>query len=113
MGLLGWFASAFANFFSTAVAQFTATKLVLIAIFTLVLPVVLNNLIYDLVVSMLNSIDPYMQQIQANMGASSTVSVAGIGAWAVSLFRIPECVAVLMSAVSIRLSLSLIPFLKV
>ena len=93
--------------FADASLRFVAFKVVLATFFISVLPVVLNNLIYELLeisLSLVGSITPPNLQ--------TVLSYDGLTGWLLATLRIPEALSVVLSAVSYRLTLNMIPFVR-
>lgn len=97
-----------AQLLTSSVARFIALKVLLMAICCLVLPVVLNNLFYDILETFIN-----VAQDNVNLGTTSSIRYAltGVGAYWGSLLRLPECLSIILSACAVRLTLRLVRLL--
>lgn len=98
-----------AKLFSDNVLRFVATKALMTTFFIVVLPIVLNNFIYDI----MNTTFTWMQSNSDTTAVDPSLTYDGLIAWFVSILRIPECLAVIISALSMRLALRHIPFIRV
>lgn len=104
---LAW---VFGKFVSDKVLAFVAQKALAIAIVTVVLPIVLNNLIYDLlemVVSIVNS------SLAESSLESASIGVTGVASWLFQKCKIGESFSVIISAISVRAALNMIPFVRI
>lgn len=107
MGGLGVLAGLIAKILADNSLRFLALKTVLSTLFILVLPVVINNIIYrllEIAFSLVLDID--VPSIQTSF------SFSGLAGWFVAVLRLPEAVSVVLSAVSYRIAINSIPFLK-
>lgn len=110
--LVAWLASACSSvlvqMFSAGAARYIAGKLMLTALFVVVLPVVLNNFMWDFInmsMEMVNSSTP------AN-GFNGGMSYSGLAAHYIRLLKVPECMSVMVSALSLRATLAFIPLIR-
>lgn len=103
--LLVFLGSATARFIAEKVFLFIAIKAALLFLFTIVLPIVLNNFIAD--------------QLQASLGYMNTLTLAaydgtmsfsGLMGWLLDIFNIPECLSILLSAIQLHITLRFLPF---
>lgn len=92
------------------VLRFIAMKLLVGTIFLVIVPILLNNVLYDF-------LEIVLQVASENSPAAGSVDghmvFSGFAAWLVTGFKIPECVSVIGGALLMRLTLSMIPFLRV
>ena len=108
---LAWLGSlltgAVAKFIADRVLLWVAVKGLLVLLFTVILPIVLNNFLYDM-------IEIGSNLMTANAGdvssMSSTMEFTGLLAWLSDCFNLPECLSVLVGALLLRVTLSSIPF---
>lgn len=88
--------------------RFIATKTLLATLFIVVLPIVLNNFVYELV--------SYALDMASSVDSSSlpdlTLSFTGLAGWFASNLYLPDALSVVISAVSVRVFLNHIPFLR-
>ena len=97
-----WFAAGVAN----KVLTYGALKILLTGLMFFALPVVLNTFIYKFIAMSLDMIN----NATDGSGVSGIMQFSGFMAWLLECFRIPECIAVFVSALQIRLILKMIPF---
>lgn len=111
--LVAWLLSAFSSVlvqvFGAGVARFLASKLLLTGFFVVVLPLILNNFIYDLIAMAMEMVNN-----SATTGGSfnGSMTYSGLAAHYIRLLCLPECMAVFVSALCLRVTLKLIPFIK-
>jgi hypothetical protein len=87
------------------VAQSVINKAILVGLFTLVLPVVLNNLLYFL----LNKIMMFVNaNVSVGSGDAITYQFTGLGAYIANEMYLPTCVGMFLSAISLRFALRFI-----
>jgi hypothetical protein len=91
------------NFFSN---HFGATKVVLYALFVLILPIVIWNVFVEITEAVLELLASYFSGINLPFG-NLTLPVARFGAlavWMVANLRIPEALTALISGLTIRIT---------
>jgi len=101
--------SAFGKIFSDKVISWVAWKALLVLMCFTLLPLMLNNFLYDIIEIVMN-----FASGQAG-GASSlngAMNFSGFGGWLIEMFRLPECLSVLISALVLRIALSMVPFVR-
>ncbi len=106
--LFAFLASATAKVLIDRILFFLALKAILTFLFIIIIPIVLNNLLGSLMTSMMNVVDTVAVE---NGVINGGMSFSGVAAWLIDCFRISGCLSVLTSAMQLRLSLSLIPFI--
>ena len=95
--------SALLNFFTN---HFNATKVILYALFTLVLPIVIWNVFVEIAEFTLGLLNSYLSGINPALG-NLILPVAQFGAlavWMVSQLRIPEAITALVSGLTIKIT---------
>jgi hypothetical protein len=100
--------SAIANIINFFAKHFLATKIILSTLMIVILPIVLWNLVYDLmgvVFSIVQSLLPPNVQL--------SLQPLSFACWFLSTFKIPEALSVVISASITRMTLSMIPFIGV
>lgn len=99
-----------AKIFSDNVLKFVAEKVLLTSLFVLVLPIVLNNFMYDII----DMIFTYMSSNTGttNLSLNGSQTFTGMAGYLIAMMKIPECLSVLMSALIFKLILRHIPFLR-
>jgi hypothetical protein len=108
--VIGFLGSLVTKTFADKVLGWLAMKALLIFLFVTVVPLILNNFAYDIIEIVMNFAGT------SAAGASSlngTMSFAGLGGWLLSVFKVPEALSVLVSALVLRVTLSMIPFIGV
>lgn len=106
--LLGMLGALFAKFLTIDMAKFLATKALLYSLFTLVLPVVL----YNVFTTILSEVMQYINDTVAASGMSSTIfELTGFAGWIAETMNLSGSLSIFFSAVALRYTLSLIPFL--
>lgn len=100
-------AVALGRWFLEKALMFLALKALLTALFIIVLPIVLNNLIHEFMQISIDHLNANANGINAYSGM---LSATGFLAWLFECFKIPECIAVLVSALQLHLVLKMIPF---
>lgn len=101
-------AQLIAKIFSDNVLRWVATKALLLAFFTIVLPIVLNNFLYDI----MDLVFTYVQNNYGTSDLNGAISFTGLAAWLITVTRLNECVSVVTGGYLLRLSLRHIPFLR-
>ena len=108
-GVLAWLSGFAANLFSNDVVQFIALKVVLYTLFVTILPIVLNNVfksIIDGMISIANS---------ATVGGgapSMVIEFTGAAAALIQIVGLPFAFSVIIAACAFKLTLRMIPFLR-
>lgn len=91
-------------------ARYLATKAVLTTLFVVVLPVVLNNFVYGLLEIAIEYATTLNGQAQ-NL-PQIVLQLTGLAGWFFANLYLPDALSVVLSAVSIRVFLNHIPFLR-
>lgn len=99
-----------AKIFTDKVIGWVALKIILIGLFTLVLPLILNNFLYDIIEIFLNFAGNTSSSASTLNGS---MSFSGFGAWLIECFKISECISVVVSALLLRQALSMIPMIRI
>lgn len=101
--------SMFAKIFADKVLGWVALKLLLIFLFTIIVPIVLNNFLYDIMEIFMN----FANNQIGNQGiVNGAMTFSGFSAWLITVFRLPECLAVIISAMQLRVILTTIPLVR-
>lgn len=97
-----------ARLIGDSVIRWLAFKALMVLLIVTVLPIVLNNFLYEIIQTIFDI-------VSANTGSSSgqVLSYSGLTAWFIQVLKLPECLSVLMAALSVRVALRLIPFVRV
>ncbi len=109
--LASWLGAVFGKLFSFGASHFLATKIILTTLFITVLPIVIYNLIWD-ITSEVYSI------ISSNLDTSSLLSqtvfnFTDLAGYLIVALKIDQAFSVVISAVALRFTLKLIPFVRV
>lgn len=107
--LIMFIGSLVARVFADKVVGWIAMKAVLCFLFITVVPLVLNNFLYDIIKIMM---DFATGQSAGASALNGGMSFTGFLAWLLEVFRIPEAIALLVSALVLRVTLSMIPFVR-
>ncbi len=106
--MAGLFSILIGKILTDNLLRFAATKTLLATLFIVVLPVVLNNFVYSLL--------EYAFNLAGTVNPSSlpslTLSFTGLAGWFFSNLYLPDALSVVLSAVSVRVFLDHIPFLR-
>lgn len=110
MGVGALFGVLLTKLLSDNLARYIATKAVLITLFVGVLPVILNNFVY----SLLQIAMDYASNLngQADSLPQIALQLTGLAGWFFSNLYLPDALSVIFSAISIRVFLNHIPFLR-
>lgn len=104
--LFTWGGSLFSRFLSDTALKFAALKAMFYSFVTVTLPVVLKNLFTWLFGVLTSQLD----QLDFGSMSSAVIEFTGVAAWFAVHLRFLDCLAVLVTALTIRLILNFIPF---
>lgn len=107
-GIVGVAGSFLSKYILTAVAVFTALKVLLTGIFVLVLPIVINNFIVSMIDTSTQIADSYYQS--GSMLGEPLIQATGFFAWVCNVMQVPAVLAVMITAMQVHLMLRVIPF---
>lgn len=109
--ILTFFASGLAKVFADKIIGYLAMKALLVFLFLVAVPILLNNFLYDIIEIVMNFAS---SQATANGAASlnGSLSFTGFGAYLIDCFQLPQALSVMVSALILRLCLSMIPFIR-
>lgn len=105
--ILGWLATAFGKKVLTSVAFFLALKLLLSTLFIIVLPIVLNNVIFGMMETATSYLSTHAPDSTVYNGLHQ---MSGIGAWLLDCLKVPDALAYLVACLQLHLILKMIPF---
>ncbi len=94
------------------VTIFGGWKTFILGLVMAALAVIIHNVLIGLVENLLQSAVTQVQG-QSVSGGSYTLSLSGVAAYIAILLKLPECLSITMSCVSVRVMLKAIPFVKV
>jgi len=105
-----WLSSIFASLFSFMTSHFLATKIILTTLFITVLPIVIYNLIYDITSEIYSIISSNL----SSFNISQTVySFTGLAGYLIVVLKLDQAFSVVISAIALRFTLRLIPFIRI
>lgn len=96
-----------AKIFTSQVLLWGSLKILLISIFTVVVPTVIHKLITKYLV---DAVSIFAGSVGTQ--SSITVDLIGMGGYLASEVGLPECFSILMSAIVLKLTLRFIPFVR-
>lgn len=103
---LGFIGSSVAKMLADRVLFFLALKALLLGLFLVVMPIVLNNIIGSLMGEAL----AYFQSKPVDGSWGGIQQFTGLFGWLVDCFQIPAAFSVFVSALQLRVLLRMIPF---
>lgn len=107
--IVAFFATSFGKMLVDRLLLFLAIKTLLTALFVIVFPIVLNNFFHSMIEIVIN----IAQTQSANGGTlDGGMDFSGFAAYLMDCFRVSECISILISAIQLRLALSMIPFVN-
>ena len=110
IGILSFFGSALAKIFADKVIGFFAMKAILTLLFLVAVPILLNNFLYDIIEIIMNFAS---SQVSSSGGSlNGSMSFTGFMAFLIDCFQLPQALSVMVSALVLRLCLSMIPFIR-
>ena len=89
--------------------RFIATKALLVTLFVVVLPIILNNFVYELLSLAMSAVNDFSTYGDLPPLVAQFTGLAG---WFLQVLRIPDAFSVVISALSVRVFLDHIPFLR-
>lgn len=109
IGLIIALGSMLTKYVSVEVLRFVAMRALLLSLVVVILPIVMENFL----TAMFASSVELMQGAVGDTAFSGIIPLTGVFGWVASLLKLQECLAVILSAVSMRFALNLIPFVRV
>ena len=106
VGIASLFGPIVAKFFTARVLFWGALKIFILGLFTTVLPTIIYKFITKYMIDCLNI---FVDKTGSSCGSSLTIDLVGVGAYLAGQTGIPECLAILMSAVVLKFTLKMIP----
>lgn len=104
---IGWLG---AKILSDGLLKWIAMKAILLVLFVVILPIVINNLMYDVIEIMFNFV---LGKIGSLELGETVQNVTGVAGWLIVNCKISESLSVILGAVAMRMSLNMIPFVRV
>lgn len=111
--MIAWLAGLAATFFTASVARWLAWKFVMLTLFGVVLPIVVSNIIYKILekaIALASS--SATTAIAEGQVAPISVQLTGLAGWLGSVLKLPEAFGLLMGAVILKITLGMIPFVR-
>ena len=109
VGLLGALFTFFARYLTVEILKMLAFKAMLLTFAIIILPAVIENFMVYL-------FDGFMGIASAQLQGQTfqgVITISGVFGWVATTLKIPEGLAILLSAVTTRYALNLIPFVNV
>lgn len=107
--ILSYLGSSMAAIFADKILGWIALKAVLVFLFIIVVPLLLNNFMYDIIKIMM---DFSSSQASGAASLNGAMTFSGFAAWLMECFRIPEAIAIMVSALALRSILLMVPFVR-
>lgn len=107
--ILTYLGSSLASIFADKILGWIALKAILVFLFITIVPLLLNNFLYSIIQIMMDFANGQSAGANAFNGG---MSFTGFLAWLLQCFKIPEVLSVFVSALVLRLTLSMIPFVR-
>lgn len=104
-------ASLFGKIFSFGASHFLATKIILTTLFITILPIVIYNLIYDLTEELFNIVSSNLDT--SNVLSQTLFSFTDLAGYLIVAMKIDQAFSVVVSAIALKFTLRLIPFVRV
>lgn len=101
-------AGLFITLFNFLLNNLSVFKVVLITLFTTVLPVVFYNAQIMLYEGLLNALSSLLDSVGLPSSFSLTLSYSGLAGWLLCVFRIPEALSLIATIESYRLTIKYI-----
>lgn len=101
---------AIGKVFADNLLRWIAFKALFAFLFIVVLPILFNNIIYDIIEIMFNFVNSKIGGL--GLGVQSQ-TVTGVAGWLILQCKIGESMSVILGAVAARMSLNMIPFVRV
>jgi hypothetical protein len=106
--IMRWFLGAFVRLFTMMANNFLATKIILGVLFVIILPIVLNNLIYDLMNTVFTTVNSYAATNAPTL--TKVYNWTGLMGYFMNQLGIVQALTIVFSAMVCRFALSWIPF---
>lgn len=107
--ILIWLVSAFGSMVGFSIVRFAAMKIFVWVIVITLVPVLFSRLIYMLIEGVMSAVG----NVDGTYGITSiVVSFTGIAAWLATHLKLVEGFSLIMSAVTFRMAIRMIPFVR-
>lgn len=107
--IMGFFASAIGKSLVDKLVMFIALKTLLTALFVVVAPIILNNVLHSIMETVIAFADT---QSSGAGSVNGNMAFVGFGAYLMEAFQVSAMLSILVSAIQLRLALSMIPFIN-
>lgn len=107
--LIGVVFTFLARIFGDNVLRWIAMKAALLFLFIVVMPLVFNNFLADILKMMFDMIDTNTGSVSA---LNPTFTASDLAGWFVLQLKLTECISVIMSALILKTTLKMIPFVR-
>jgi len=107
--ILGFLGTMMAKYLGDGLLKWIAFKAVMVILFITVVPLILNNFLYDIMEIFKNLVSG---QAAGASALNGDMTFSGFMAWILTCFRVPEAFSLLVSALCLRLILNMIPFVR-
>ena len=104
--LLTWLAGALTSQVAIGVAQWVAWRAFILFVVLTIFPIMFTNFIYHMVSTLFDIIGSYIGGAGLH---SSTIGLTGLAGCLANYLRLPECMALYLSAAMFRIGLQMIP----
>lgn len=104
--LLTWLGAAVGKFLTDKFLLFAAYKVLYVSLITITLPIVLKNLINWMMEQLITISNTNLDTTGLE---SSTIILTGLAGYLASHLLLPDCIAILITGIAIRLILNFIP----
>lgn len=105
--MIAFLSGFFSLLFSNGVAWFLALKVLLGILIMTILPIVLTNFFASIVEGLITLTEEHSGSV-----SSVALSLTGLAGWLAGQLGLPAAFAVLFSALAVKFSLKLIPFVR-
>jgi hypothetical protein len=112
-GLFALLVSLAGKFISSNIVRFLALKILLISLFVVLLPLVFRNFISWLFEVLFTLVMNFLPEAGPGGQETITIQLMNVGAYLAGEFQVSLCLSILISAVTTRFILSLIPGVRI
>lgn len=109
IGLIIALGSMLAKYISVEVLRFVAMRALLLSLVVVILPIVIETFLTNMFESSMS----LMSSTVSGTNLSGIVPLTGVFGWVGQMLKLPEALSVVLSAVSLRFALNMIPFVRV
>jgi len=106
--ILSWWLGVATRFMAFGAAHFAAAKIIMVTLFVIILPIIINNILYDLMSYVFTAVTDFAGAHE--IGLQTSVQFAGLAAYMLDALGLIDAFAVILSCMAIRFAMSWIPF---